>query len=442
MISSTRCTFDSARGHRLAARLDRPTGRPERGSALFAHCFTCSSDLRVERQIAKALTAQGYAVLSFDFTGLGRSEGEFGEGTFTADVDDLVAAAAYLGTVVAPPALLVGHSLGGAAVLSATSRIDSVAAVATIGAPSDPSHVEHVLGEQLEQIAEDGSATVTIAGRSFTIGREFVEDLRNQRLVQRMPELDAALLLLHSPRDELVGVDNARVLYDAAKHPKSFVSLDHADHLLSDERDARYAAQVIGAWAERYLPTTGEGPAATSEDPAMGEGSSTAEEGSAQPPAVADEDAPALPLGPGSYDTPGATALTEEGFATPITSRGFTLRADEPASVGGTETGPTPYDYLAAALASCTSLTLRIYADRKGYALSSAEVGVTHDRVHSRDCMECESGSGFVERFSRTIVLEGDLTEAERADLIRIADRCPVHKSLHGQIEVHTTTSG
>lgn len=405
MITTSRCTFTSDRGHRLSARLDQPDSRRIRGTAVFAHCFTCSKDLHVERQIAQSLTTQGFAVLAFDFTGLGRSEGELADSTFSADVDDLVAAAAYLAEEIAPPTLLVGHSLGGAAVLAAAPRVDSVVAVATIGAPADPAHVEHLLADSLEEIHANGQAQVEIGGRSFTIGRSFVEDLQAHRLVDTLPGLGKAVLLLHSPRDEVVGVDNARILYDAAKHPKSFVSLDTADHLLSDQRDAHYAAEVIAAWAERYLP-----------DPPEEE-----------------------PVERGSYEPGGATATTGRDLVTTVTSRGHTMVVDEPASVGGTEAGPTPYDYLSAALASCTTLTLRIYADRMGYPLESATASVTHDRVHAKDCDECEAESGRVERFTKVLTIVGDeLDEATRADLRRVADKCPVHKTLHGQIEVHT----
>ena len=401
MITTSRCTFDSPRGHELSARLDVPQGRAVRGAAVFAHCFTCSKDLKVEKEIAQALTREGFAVLAFDFTGLGRSGGELSGSSFSADVEDLVAAAQYLGESVAPTSLLVGHSLGGAAVLAAAPRIESVAAVATIGAPADPGHVEHLLSAGLEEIDREGQAEISIGGRPFTIGRSFVEDLRTHRLVNTLPSLGKALLVMHSPLDQTVGIDNARIIHDAAKHPKSFVSLDHADHLLSDPRDAHYAAGVIAAWAERYLPS----------------------------PQVA---------GSTTYDEAGATAVTKGTLETDVTSRGYLLRVDEPEEAGGHETGPTPYDLLAGALASCTTLTLRIYADRKGYPLTAARATVTHDRVHAKDCNECEHEAGRIEKFDKTLVLEGDLTDDQRADLLRVADKCPVHKTLHGQNEVHT----
>lgn len=401
MITTSRCTFTSPRGHDLSARLDLPPGGRVRGAAVFAHCFTCSKDLKVEREIAHALTREGFAVLAFDFTGLGRSGGELAESSFSADVEDLVAAADYLSSTVAPTSLLVGHSLGGAAVLAAASRITSVAAVATIGAPADPGHVEHLLESGLEEIEQRGEADIAIGGRTFTIGRSFVNDLKTHRLVDTLPDLGKAVLIMHSPLDETVGVDNARIIYDAAKHPKSFVSLDHADHLLSDPRDAHYAAGVIASWAERYLP-----------------------------PAVHD---------PSIYAAAGATSTTRDTLETDVLTRGFVLRVDEPESAGGNETGPTPYDLLAGALASCTTLTLRIYADRKGYPLKAAHATVTHSRVHAKDCQDCEHEAGRIERFDKTLRLEGSLTDEQRADLLRVADKCPVHKTLHGQIEVHTT---
>ncbi|QZY29097.1 bifunctional alpha/beta hydrolase/OsmC family protein [Nocardioides coralli] len=353
--TSSTCTFSGARGQDLAARLERPVG-PLRGAALFAHCFTCGKDLRVERQLTAALTRQGFAVLSFDFAGLGRSGGEFADSSFTADVADLRAAADYLTETVTAPSLLVGHSLGGAAVLSVAPTLDGVRAVATIGAPADPGHVEHLLDGDLEAVRRDGSAPVTIAGRTFTVGRSFLEELEQGDPRERIAGFDGATLIMHAPRDELVGIDNAEILYHAARHPKSFVSLDDADHLVTDPDDATYVAAVIAAWAGRYLPA------------AEGRGE--------------------------SYEGAGVTARNTDGFLTTLDSRGSFLVADEPEDVGGTEQGPTPYDYLAMSLASCTAMTMRMYADRKDWQVGELAVEVSHERVHADDCVECEHTDG------------------------------------------------
>lgn len=407
MVTSRTCTFTNARGQQLSARLDRPAHDESRATALFAHCFTCSKDLRVERQITRALTAQGIAVLSFDFTGLGRSGGDFADSTFSSDVDDLRAAAEYLRAEVEPPTLLVGHSLGGAAVLSAAPDIPEVRAVATIAAPADPAHVQHLLGADVAAVREHGSAPVTIAGRTFTIRRSFLEDLERQQPSAQLARFTGALLLLHSPVDDLVGVDNAERLYRSARHPKSFVSLDRADHLVSDPRDAHYVAAVVAAWAGRYV---------------------TADE-SAEP------DDTTTP----GYDDAVVVARNDGGLRTPIVTRGFALTADEPASVGGTEQGPTPYDFLGAALASCTAMTIRMYADRKKVPLDAVEASVSHERFHADDCANCEHTEGRIDRFVRTLRLTGELDDDQRVALRRIADRCPVHRTLEGQIEVHTT---
>ncbi len=409
MATSDTCMFTNARGQELSARLDRPDGTPI-ATALFAHCFTCSKDLRVERQITRALTDRGIAVLSFDFAGLGRSGGDFADASFSCDVADLRAAAGYLANTVTAPALLVGHSLGGAAVISAAPDIDGVRAVATIAAPADPAHVEHLL-DDADRIRQEGSATVTIAGRAFTVRRSFLEDLDRQQPRVQLGRFDGALLLFHSPADDLVTIDNAEDLYRAARHPKSFVSLDRADHLVTDQRDAVYIAAVTAAWASRYI-TDGD-----LTDGDLGQG---------------DAD---------SYDDAAVTATNHGGLRTAISTRGFTMLADEPSSVGGTERGPTPYDYLSAGLAACTAMTLRMYASRKDWPLSSVEATVTHDRIHADDCANCEHVEGRIDRFERTLRITGDLDDEQRTKLTDIADRCPVHRTLEGQIEVHTTVA-
>lgn len=414
MVQSSTCTFTNARDQELSGRLERPDG-PVRATAVFAHCFTCSKDLRGARRLARALAERGVAVLSFDFTGLGSSEGDFAATTFSSDVDDLVAAAGYLGDVLAPPALLVGHSVGGAATLVAATRLDHVRGVATIGAPADLDHLTRLLADDLDTIHAHGEAEVTLAGRRFTIRSEFVDDLAAHRVTDAARDLDAALLVLHSPDDQVVDIDHAARLFRAADHPRSFVSLDGADHLLSSEADARYAAEVIAAWASRYV---GDLP---------------------MPADTVDTTSPApMPRGTGTYDDRGAVATTTDSYRTRVTTRGFLLQADEPTSVGGGETGPTPYDYLAAALASCTSMTLRMYADRKELPLDEVETRVDFDRVHAEDCQGCEHHDGRIELFTRSVTLHGDLDDAARDRLLSIANRCPVHRTLEGQIHVRT----
>lgn len=414
MARSSTCTFTNDRDEQLSARLEQPDGQVH-ATAVFAHCFTCSKDLKAARRLARALAARGIAVLSFDFAGLGSSEGDFASSTFSSDVQDLIAAAEYLADTMMAPTLLVGHSLGGAAVLTAAARMDGIEAVATIGAPADVDHITNLFADDLATIREQGEARVDLAGRPFTIRAGFVDDLADQSLTDCVAALDAALLFLHAPLDNQVGIDNARLLFQAARHPKSFVSLADADHLLTDEADARYAAEVIAAWATRYLPAV----------PLEAEASDTT--------------VPApMPRGPGSYSDDTAVAHTTEGLQARIRTRGFLLQADEPERVGGTETGPTPYDYLGAALASCTSMTVRMYADRKQLPLDEVVTDVSFDRVHAEDCAHCEHTEGRIEQFTRRLTLRGDLDDEARAKLLSIANRCPVHRTLEGQIEVRT----
>ena len=406
MSSSSTCTFPSPRGHELSDRLERPSGAPI-GTAIFAHCFTCSKDLRVVRRLTSSLTDQGFAVLSFDFTGLGHSEGDFVESTFTADVQDLIAAAEYLAQTIAPPSLLVGHSLGGAAVRAAAPDLPSVKAVATIAAPADPAHVRKIFDGDIDAIIRDGSAPATIAGRTFTVGLSFLEDLEKLQPLKALARFKGATLILHSPIDEIVSIDNAETIYRASRHPKSFVSLDTADHLLSNKADVDYVATVIATWARRYLDVAPTGSVKTRSN---------------------------------RFTDHGASAVNSGGLTTQLSARGFNLLADEPASVGGAELGPTPYDFLGLSLAACTSMTLRMYGDRKGWNLDEVETVVTHERVHADDCAECEHKEGRIDMFRRTVRISGDLDDEQRQRLLAIADRCPVHRTLEGQIEIVTST--
>jgi putative redox protein len=402
-VQSERIEFAGATGVRLAARLDRPAGKPV-AYALFAHCFTCSKESLAASRVAQGLAAHGIATLRFDFTGLGASEGDFAHTNFSSNVGDLVAAADHLRTRFAAPRILVGHSLGGAAVLAAADLIPEASAVATIAAPSEPSHVLKLLSGVVPEIERSGAAQVELGGRLFTIAKQFLDDIAQVRLREKIGHLRRPLLVMHGPFDEIVDIGNASEIFLAARHPKSFVSLDKADHLLNRREDAAYAADVIAAWAARYVG------APTDAAPA------------------ADED--------------GAVVVRENGVG-PLSQGVLTgrhlLHADEPVSGGGNDTGPSPYQLLSAALGACTSMTLRLYANHKKWPLTRVSVTVRHDKIHATDCAECETKEGKVDVLDREISLEGDLDEAQRSRLLEIADKCPVHRTLHSEIRVRTT---
>lgn len=396
-----RLEFDGAHGAKLAARLDLPAGKI-RAFALFAHCFTCSKDIPAARHIAGALSAEGIAVLRFDFTGLGGSGGDFSSTGFSSNVDDIKLAADFLRTNYEAPQLLIGHSLGGAAVLSVAADIPEVRAVVTIGAPSDADHVIHNFKGSVDEIREKGSGSVDLAGRSFTIRKEFLEDLEAQTVKDRTAKLGKALLVMHAPLDDTVGVGNATDIFVAAKHPKSFVSLDKADHLLTRGEDAAYAARVIAGWASGYLDR----------------------EDTSRPDETAKEGVDVVETGQGKFQ-----AMVAAGQ--------HRLIADEPVSYGGFDSGPSPYDFLSTALGACTVMTLRMYADRKGLKVDRIGTQVLHNKVHAADCADCseelKEKGGKIDRFERLITLEGDLDAATRQRMLEIADKCPVHRTLeHG----------
>ncbi len=409
-----RITFPGSQGDDLAARLDMPAGPPV-AFALFAHCFTCSKDVKAASRIATALTDSGFGVLRFDFTGLGMSDGEFANTNFTSNTDDVVAAADWLRTAHQAPQLLIGHSLGGAAVLAIADEIDEVRAVATIGAPADPEHVTGVFADSVDEIAESGEAEVQLAGRTFTIRQQFLDDLRNHVVVDRVAASNKAFLVMHSPTDATVGIDNASDIFSAAKHPKSFISLDGADHLLTDPADAAFAATMIAGFATRYV----------------------------------DDQSGALAVPAAS--APVVVAETAQGpFLNHVVVGKHRLLADEPTSIGGFDAGPAPYDFLGAALGSCTSMTLRMYADRKKLPLDRVTVEVSHDKVHADDCVECAENDNvfaeiasrratMIDRFERVITIEGpDLTDDDKKRLLAIADKCPVHRTLESASAIAT----
>ena len=402
-MDASKITFEGHDGSQLAARLDLPPHEP-RAFVLFAHCFTCGKDIFAASRISAALVGCGLAVLRFDFTGLGMSEGEFANTNFSSNVADLVRAADHLRTHLAAPALLVGHSLGGAAVIAAAAQIPEAKAVVTIGAPSEPVHVERHFADRLDAIRAEGAVEVTLGGRPFTITRQFLDDLESTRLADHVAHLDRALLVMHAPRDEIVDIAQARLLFDAAKHPKSFVSLDSADHLLRRHEDATYAAQVLAAWAERYLP----------------------------PPAAAAQ----LATGVVEVEETGAGK-----FANVVRAGRHSLPADEPRDAGGGDSGPSPYDYVLAGLGACTSMTLRMYAQMKQLPLERVRVRLQQKRIHAEDCADCEGDQAQITEITREIRLDGELSDAQRAKLLEIAERCPVHRTLTSQIKIRSRLS-
>ena len=400
--SSRSVTFRGAFGTSLAARLDAPLGTPA-AFALFAHCFTCSKESKAAAMISGALAEHGIAVLRFDFTGLGGSEGDFANTNFSSNADDLVAAADFLRREHAAPSLLVGHSLGGTAVLAAASRIPEAVAVATLASPFEPEHVLGLLKESIGTIESQGDADVDIAGRSFHIKRQFLDDIRAHRIGAAAAQLGKALMVMHSPRDTVVNIDHASRIFLAARHPKSFVSLDPADHLMLNRADADYAGQLLAAWAQRYLPPR---------------------------PAVS---------APSSKPGKVLVRETREGkFSNQVFVGRHVIHADEPVAAGGLDTGPGPYDLLAASLGACTSMTLRMYADLKGIPLERVSVELKHEKIHAADCAECETREGRIDRFDRLITLEGRLDPQQRARLLEIADKCPVHRTLHSEVLIKT----
>ncbi len=391
--------FPGADGALLAARLDQPATAP-RAYALFAHCFTCSKDSLAASRISQTLTAAGFAVLRFDFTGLGGSSGDFANTNFSSNVADLVAAADWLRSTHAAPQLLIGHSLGGAAVLAAAHRIPEALAVATIAAPFEPAHIRHLLAPAAADLAAKGEAEIDLAGRRFRIRQQLLDDLAQTSNAEAIGRLRKALLVFHSPRDTLVSIDNAAQIFLAAKHPKSFVSLDDADHLVTRKADAQYIAEVLAAWAARYVS------------------------------------APVTETAPGAAGEVVVTETREGKFTQAITVGPHRLRADEPVAAGGDDTAPSPYDLLLAALGACTAMTLRLYADLKKLPLDRVRVRLRHAKIHAQDCAECETKDGKIDRIERDIVLEGVLDDAQRTKLMEIADKCPVHRTLHSEVSI------
>jgi len=404
-MRSERITFDNGRGQKLSGRLDLPADRLPHNYAIFAHCFTCSKDFSAARNISRAMASEGFGVLRFDFTGLNKSEGDFSDTNFHTNIEDIQAAAEFLKREYKAPTLLAGHSLGGAAVLFAGSIIDSIKAVTTIGAPSNPAHVQKQLGSALDVIKEEGEAQITLAGRPFTFKKQFIDDLDSVSCANAAHNLKKALLIFHSPQDSTVNIKNAEEIYIAAHHPKSFVTLDGSDHLLIDKKNASYVGQVIGGWAARYLPMEEE------------------EEINTTHQVVASLDG-------------------DDGFTTEMKLGSHYYRADEPAKVGGNDFGPTPYELLAGSLSACTAMTIQMYAKRKGWPIENVQVHTSYSRTYAQDCIGCEDDpSNKIDTFTRVIKLTSDLDEKQKARILQIADKCPVHKTLHNETQVLTSYS-
>ncbi len=399
-MQSEKVSFTNSQGEELVAWMEFPGDQRTHNVALFAHCFTCSKSLTAIRHISRALTLQGIAVMRFDFTGLGESEGDFADTNFSGNVQDLICAADYLREHYAAPSLLVGHSLGGAAAILAAQELDSVQAVATIGAPSHPNHVTRLLQEDKAEIQQRGYATVDIGGRPFTIKKQFLDDLDATQFDQQVRGLKKPFLILHAPFDKVVGIENAAHLYQLAMHPKSFISLDDADHLLSDKKHSLYAGDVIAVWAKRYLDIPEKEPLRT-------------------------EKQVVCRVGPSGYTT--EVKAGNHGFL-----------ADEPIRLGGQDLGPSPYDLLNAGLGACTAITLRMYADRKGWEVTDIKVHLQHEKIHAEDCLQCDTPTGKIDRIERVIELEGDLTEEQRQRMLQIANKCPVHRTLHSEVVVQS----
>src|SRR5947209_1507735 len=403
-MPTERFQFRGEGGHQLAASLDLPEREPL-AYALFAHCFTCGKDVLAARRIATTLAERGIAVLRFDFTGLGSSEGDFANSTFSSNDADLVRAADHLRAVRKAPAILIGHSLGGAAILAAAGEIPEAKAVVTIAAPSDPAHVTGLFKDRIEEIRRHGKVEVSLAGRPFQISREFLDDIAEHSLMAHVANLHKALLVMHAPTDDTVGIENATRIFVAAKHPKSFVSLAGADHLLSERRDTAYVGDVIAAWATRYLD------ALTTEQP----------------------------LDMGEAPRQVVVRETRQGkFQQTVSIGPHRLLADEPVAVGGEDCGPGPYDLVLAGLGACTSMTMRLYADRKSLPLERVTVTLKHSKIHAEDCAECETKAGMLDQIERVIAMEGNLDTEQRKKLMEIADKCPVHRTLISEVHIVT----
>ena len=393
-------TFQNDAGNSLSGQLEVPFDQNPVAYAIFAHCFTCNKDFNAVRSISKALTQRGFGVLRFDFTGLGESQGAFADTNFSSNVQDLIAAVHAMEAAGMPPQLLVGHSLGGAASLFAANELPAIKAVATIGAPANPKHVSHLFESSMEEIEKNQEARVNIGGKSLTIKKQFIEDIKGKSAASFLPNLNKALLILHSPQDKIVGIENATQIYKLARHPKSYVSLDGAGHLLRKRHNSRYAGDLIASWASRYISAPKKAVLRTKEQVVV--------------------------------------QIGETGFTTEIKAGNHSFRADEPVAVGGDDYGPSPYDLLLASLGSCTAMTLRMYADRKKWAIKNITIHMNHKKTYQEDCQNCQETTSKVDVIERHITIQGAINEEQKDRLLAIADKCPVHRTLHSNIQVQT----
>lgn len=407
-MSRQKLEFPNESGETLAGALELPDQGEPAAFALFAHCFTCGKDIAAASRIARALTDHGIAVLRFDFTGLGNSDGDFSNTNFSSNVADLVAAANFLRDHYRAPSLLIGHSLGGAAVLAAAHQLPEAKAVATISAPATARHVAHLFNDSVDVIKSEGSARVSLGQRQFTIKSQLIDDLERFTDTEHIGRLRRPMLIFHSPLDNLVSIDEAAKIYAAAKHPKSFISLDQADHLLSNKEDSRYVAETLAAWAGRYVPLAQPSASQRRQDLEAGE-----------------------------------VLVTEENkqFLRRLYTPDHDFPADEPEKNGGTAKGPDPYELLLMSLGACTSMTLRMYANHKKLPVEDIQVRLKHERIHARDCAECETGDGYVARIERVVSYTAELTDEQHQRFMAIADKCPVHKTLEGEIQIVTRSA-
>lgn len=400
-MKSEKFQFQNKEGISLSGRIDLPLDQTPLAYAIFAHCFTCNKNLLAVKNISRALTDKGYAVMLFDFTGLGASDGNFSDTNFSSNISDLMSAAEYLKVEFKAPKIIIGHSLGGAAALFAAKGIESIEAVVTIGAPFDPKHVTHLIEDKIEEIVSEGQAKVNIGGRPFIVSQQFIQDLENRKAADVAKSLRKPLLIMHSPQDTIVGIENAAHIYSSAHHPKSFISLDGADHLLSHKNDSQYAGYMIAAWVEKYIQL---------EKPEALKGESKI-----------------------------IARTKSDSFTTELKAGRHHFIADEPVAVGGSDLGPTPYDLLSSALAACTSMTIQMYAKRKGWPLKTVIVNVDHEKDYAQDCLNCENNNTKIDHFNRSIQFTGELDEDQIQKLLEIADKCPVHKTLHADVKVNTS---
>lgn len=396
---SQKVDIQNDRGDTLSGVMEWPANGVVQAYAVFAHCFTCGKNSHAARHISKLLSSRGIAVLRFDFAGIGESEGKFADTNFSSNVQDLLTFIDYLTEENMPPQLLIGHSLGGAAVLAAASQRGLVKAVATIGAPARPAHVAHLLPKGMEKMAPEDTIKVKLGIHTMKMKKQFLDDIENQNTPEMLFGLHKAVLIAHSPEDEIVSIENAQQIFKNLHHPKSFLSLDGMTHLVLKKEQARYIANVVYEWAKRYI-TLADFVSTDDKDPVV------------------------------------TAVLGGEKYTTAIRTGKHALVADEPKEMGGRNHGPSPYQYLSAGLAACTAMTIRMYVDRKGWDVGEIKVTVDHEKKHIKDSQD---KTGRVDHFVRTVHVEKEITEEQKNRIMKIADKCPVHRTLMGEVEIPTT---